>query len=96
MRYLFIGWCAEGIHDKVWGAIALDSEMHGKVLTVWGRRGKKMQTKMARNDSDLRKLIDSKRRNKGYQEIDTARLNHVYPDFQADLEKTAIWETLKL
>lgn len=95
MNYRFIGWCKEGVHDKVWGAIHLDSEYGGNVLTFWGRRGKKLQTKLAKDDWDLRKLIDSKRNNKGYETIDPARLEEVYPEFRNDLEKTAIWATLK-
>lgn len=97
MKYKFIGWCKEENHDKVWAAIALDGDTWGgNVLTVWGRRGKKMQTKMVRNDNDLRKLIDSKQCKKNYRSIDAKRLDEVYPDFKDDLEKTAIWATLKL
>jgi len=97
MKYRFIGWCNEGIHDKIWAAIHLDSESYGgQVLTVWGRRGKKMQTLVTRDDSDLLKLIDNKKWKKGYEQIDPTKLHKVYPEFKDDLEKTAIWATLKL
>lgn len=98
MKYDFIGWCKEGIHDKVWGVINLDdgpSFTFKQVLTFWGRRGSKLQTKMVMNDWALTKLIDSKR-NKGYVQIDPARLDEVYPEFQTDLEKTALWQMLKI
>lgn len=91
MNYKFIGWCKEGIHDKVWGAIKLDDS---QVLTFWGRRGKKLQTLMTYDNWDLTKLIRSKE--KKYKEIQENELDEVYPEFQEDLEKTAIWATLKL
>lgn len=97
MKYKFIGWCKEGVHDKVWVAISLDGDdWNGNVLTVWGRRGKKLQTLMTKNNGDLRKLIDSKQYKKNYRSIDPKRLDEVYPEFKDDLEKTAIWATLKL
>lgn len=99
MKYKFIGWCKEGIHDKVWGAISLREEINSgryqaSVLTFWGRRGKKLQTKLVLDDWDLSKLITSKEK-KGYKEINESDLDQVYPEFQNDLEKTAIWATLK-
>jgi predicted DNA-binding WGR domain protein len=90
LNFKFIGWCHEGTHDKVWGAIKLND---GKVLTFWGRRGKKLQTKLAADNWDLRKLIDSKE-NKGYVSVDQHKLNQVYPEFENDLEKTAMWAIL--
>jgi hypothetical protein len=97
MKYKFIGWCKEGIHDKVWVAISLSGDTWGgDVLTAWGRRGKKLQTLMTKDNSDLRKLIDSKQNKKNYRSIDARRLDEVYPGFKDDLEKTAIWATLKL
>lgn len=97
MKYKFIGWCKEGVHDKVWVAISLDGDdWNSNVLTVWGRRGKKLQTLMVKNDGVLRKLIDSKQYKKNYRSIDPKRLDEVYPEFKDDLEKTAIWATLKL
>lgn len=98
MKFQFIGWCKEGIHDKVWGVITLSTSYQGygdEVLTFWGRRGAKLQTKLALNDNILYKLINSKR-NKGYIEIDPTQLEKVYPEFENDLEKTAIWASLKM
>jgi hypothetical protein len=107
MEYRFIGHChdAKENHDKVWGVIYLEDAASSyepgfgnlasrKVLTFWGRRGKKLQTKLAQDNWDLVKLIDSKRR-KEYTEIRKDRLDEVYPEFQADLEKTAMWALLK-
>ena len=108
MDYKFIGHCYDSKenHDKVWGAIYMEDAANAfepgfsnlasrKVLTFWGRRGKKLQTKLAHDNWDLVKLIDSKRK-KEYTEVDENRLNEVYPEFQADLEKTAMWAMLKL
>ena len=92
MNFRFIGWCKQGSADKVWGVINLIDD---QVLTVWGRRGAKLQTKVGPYDWGLHKLI-SKKEEKGYRSIDENELNQVYPEFQSDLEKTAIWATLKL
>jgi predicted DNA-binding WGR domain protein len=95
MNFRFIGHCYDPLnnHDKVWGVINLDSAYGGKVLTFWGRRGKKLQTKQGYNNNALSKLIRDKERD-GYQVVDEFRLNDVYPEFQADLEKTAMWAML--
>jgi hypothetical protein len=37
-----------------------------------------------------------KKENKGYVNIPKSRLDEVYPNFQTDLEKTAMWAMLKL
>lgn len=99
MKYKFIGHCFDPVenHDKVWGAIYLSDQnvWPCRVLTVWGRRGKKLQTKLASNNRDLEKLIAGKL-SKGYIEIQKNRLDEVYPEFESDLEKTAMWEMLKI
>jgi predicted DNA-binding WGR domain protein len=99
MNYRFIGHCFDPKenHDKVWGAIFLgEPGVWGtRVLTFWGRRGKKLQTKLAQDDWCMTKLINTKVNN-GYVEIDADRLDKVYPEFEADLEKTAMWAMLKL
>lgn len=84
-------------HDKVWGAIYLDNdaEYPRRVLTFWGRRGKKISTKLATDNWELKKLVQSKLR-KGYNDIDRDKLDNVYPEFEADLEKTTMWALLKL
>lgn len=99
MLYKFIGWCQEDNHDKVWGVIYLENSQTvksgcAKCVTFWGRRGKKLQTKICIDDYDLAKLIRSKTQ-KGYQEVNADKLNQVYPEFEADLQKTAIWAMLK-
>ena len=96
LNYQFIGWCKEDSHDKVWVILQLGGDsFSGKFLVVWGRRGRKLQTKiheyMSQNSVDS--LIRSKE-NKGYQEIDRKNLDSIYPDFQEDLEKTAVWAML--
>ena len=102
MNYKFIGWYQKENHDKVWGVIYLEPperehySWHGsgvKCLTFWGRRGAKLQTKLSVDNQDLYKLIDAKR-GKGYRELLKSELDDVYPEFEADLEKTAIWVTL--
>jgi hypothetical protein len=100
MRYEYIGWCQEGTSDKVWGAICLQEPTtsyrgDGKYVTFWGRRGKKLQTKMVEGDKwDVHKLF-VKKLDKGYKEVDKQKLDEVYPDFESDLEKTAMWAALR-
>lgn len=101
VNYRFIGWNQEGKHDKVWIAIQLreyDIETYemGKVLTLWGRRGKRLRSKIVDDDDDLYKLIRKKRDRGGYEQISTEHLASVYPEFKADLEKRYIWSTLAL
>jgi predicted DNA-binding WGR domain protein len=93
--YRYIGWCSEDNSDKVWVCIQLSGDRwYGKYLTVWGRRGKQLQSKIIDvGDRDIGNLIRSKN-NKGYREIPEDKLNEVYPEFEQDLEKTAFWATL--
>lgn len=97
MNYDFIGWCKDGTSDKVWICIQLNGDnWGGTYATVWGRRGKKLQHKVIdhSNQWDMDKLVDSKRR-KGYVDIDRTKLDVVYPEFEQDLEATALWAMLK-
>jgi hypothetical protein len=105
MNYEFIGWCKEGNHDKVWGVICLQEpeyreSLHGwvagKYLTFWGRRGAKLQTKLVVNIKYEVEKLCSKKLDKGYKKIHKDDLDKVYPEFETDLEKTAIWATLKI
>ena len=105
MEYSHIGWHNEGKHDKVWGIIVLQRNvpvspswpyLTNKYLTFWGRRGSKLQTKLVDGvDMDMR-ILFSKKLDKGYREVDKNHLDSVYPEFEQDLEKNAIWATLKL
>lgn len=106
MKYEFIGWYRdeEANADKVWGVILLQQNVNGaryeyqaenKYVTFWGRRGKKLQTKTAVTDTyEMDKFIRSKI-NKGYSKIDQNKLDEVYPEFETDLRKTAVWALLK-
>ena len=84
MRYKFIGWCKEGIHDKVWGIILLAEDVQvspawpfktNKYVTFWGRRGAKLQTKIWSGKEDQAdELFDMKLR-KGYKQINKNELD---------------------
>lgn len=99
MRYAHIGWCHEDNHDKVWGAVCLKEPTtsyrdDGKFVTFWGRRGKKLQTKIVDGSNyEINKMF-GKKLDKGYQSVDKQRLDEVYPEFEEDLEKTAVWAML--
>lgn len=99
LNFKFIGWCKEDTHDKVWGVINLNhTETYlsvGNYVVFWGRRGKKLQTKILKDKTywDVEALVRSKER-RGYVKIDN--LDSVYPEFQSDLEKTAMWSMFKV
>lgn len=66
-----------------------------KSATIWGRRGKTLQYKVFQNLKyfEIDKLVNSKK-SKGYIGISETELDTVYPDFQTDVEKTAVWALL--
>jgi len=94
--YKYIGWCSEDNSDKVWACIQLNGDrLHGKFLTVWGRRGKQLQSKIVESNTyEMGKLIGSKVA-KGYCGIPEDKLHEVYPEFEQDLERTAAWGMLR-
>ena len=100
MKYEHIGWCREGTSDKVWGAICLDhsgsSYNDNAYVTFWGRRGKKLQTKIVKGNNWTINEMFLKKQDKGYRSVELDELNEVYPEFQQDLEKTAFWATLRV
>ena len=96
--YFWIGWCHEDNHDKVWGIIKINGDdWEGNYVSFWGRRGKKLQTKIYEKSYqyDMERLYE-KKEDKGYQEIDFEKLNTVYPDFEKDLEKMTFWAQFKI
>lgn len=99
MDYTFIGWCREGTSDKVWVVIDLSGGNvnwgHQRAYaTVWGRRGKKLQHKIVHYSGyEMDKIID-KKQDKGYRKVFKKDLDAVYPEFEQDLEKTAVWAML--
>ena len=95
INYKYIGWCSVDNSDKVWVCIQLSGDRwYGKYLTVWGRRGKQLQSKIIDvSDRDIGNLIRSKDA-KGYCKIPEDKLDEVYPEFKQDLERTAAWSML--
>ena len=92
MKFSFIGWCQEENHDKVWGAIELGTTRY---VTFWGRRGKKLQTKSIITSSYQLSNMIRQKTSKGYVSVDKNNLDLVYPEFEKDLEQTAMWSMLK-
>jgi len=97
MNYYWIGHCQEGASDKVWGVIRLAAPLqHGEeFILVWGRRGKKLQAKISANSDWYMDDVIQGKVKKGYNKIDNAKLNEVYPEFEKDLEQSAVWTLLK-
>ena len=102
MKYSFIGWQQDQDNghniDKVWGVICIDDPVTswhpGKYVSFWGRRGKKLSTKMYETPEYKMRKVWEKKHNEGYTKIHEQRLSEVYPEFQDDLEKTAVWALL--
>ena len=107
MKYEHILWCKEDNHDKVWGVINIgivdDADSNSplrwrrevnKYVTFWGRRGRALQTKVW--EGDPWKAIEQrdKKIQKGYRTVDPIEMNTLYPEFESDLEKTAVWAML--
>lgn len=89
MDIKFIGWCKDNIenHDKVWGII---KRADNEYAMFWGRRGKKLQTKIKNMDEfDAQKLISSKIK-KGYVEVPRDEVDECYDRFAKDLFKLAL------
>ena len=105
IKYYWIGHCKEGTSDKVWGIIRLtgnDDDFNfgyrtNDYVAFWGRRGKKLQTKIHHDVSrwDIDRLCD-KKESGGYKVIDLTKLSDVYPEFEEDLQKTTVWALLSV
>lgn len=102
LEYQFIGWNRNDVTntDKIWVCINLTPGTNWawphKYLTVWGRRGARLQHKVVEcTGREMGKLIDSKW-NKGYRTVTTEQLDQLYPEFESDLEKTAAWVMLSV
>lgn len=96
MNYHWIGHCREGTSDKVWGLIRLsNNEFYNDYVAFWGRRGKRLQTKIHENIDrwDADKLAN-KKQDRGYNTINVNRLDEVYPEFENDLQQTTVWALL--
>lgn len=100
MKYEFIGWAQDEKTntDKVWGVICISDAPHywddSKYVSFWGRRGKKLSTKLHECTGYAMARIWEKKHKDGYTKIHEQRLTEVYPEFQEDLEKTAMWAIL--
>lgn len=96
--YFWIGHCTEDTHDKIWGIIQLNGDdWDGNYVTFWGRRGKKLQTKIYTETSQWSmETLYEKKEGKGYVQIDLTKLNKVYPEFESDLKKLEFWAQFKV
>lgn len=101
MQIVHVGWCRDGVHDKVWGVILLSTGLinqfgflSNKYATFWGRRGGKLQTKIFEGSAYGVENMFEKKLSKGYKKINPNDLDRVYPEFREDLEKTAVWAIL--
>ena len=106
-EFRFIGWCNEENHDKVWGYFlrptAVITNNWGSTYPIkdsgwnccifWGRRGKAMQFKADVTGHELNKLVQTKI-NKGYNKIDSTKLNEIWPTFADEASMKLTFEVL--
>lgn len=102
MNVMYVGWCKDDTHDKVWGVISLSDSStlrrwdESKFVIFWGRRGKTLRTKIETTTVyQVRQAFENKL-DKGYREIKVSDLDTVYPEFHTDLEKSTIISILKM
>ena len=107
MKYEHILWCKDEKtnSDKVWGIILLQEgeKLHSwsnqralsKYVTFWGRRGKALQTKIWEGSIWDSESMKRKKCEKGYRVVDPIEMDTLYPEFEQDLEKTAVWAMLR-
>ena len=72
------GWFKEGTSDKIWGVLRSDN---GTYYNFWCRRGAKMQFKHTHTNKY------SHKRDKGYKEITTEKLEEIYPGFMDEVSQ---------
>ena len=99
MKYKHILWNNEGNHDKIWGVLEFESESRFTITCVifWGRRGKKIQSKIKR-DMDRYSIEKTYREklSKGYEDVDRNKLDEVYPNFEEDLDVLSFISALRV
>ena len=90
IKFRFIGWMKENIHDKVWVSFAVGRQYY----CAWGKRGAKLQFKRhGVHLYDLMKVEDQKKK-KGYKEVDAFLLFSIFPDFHEKVEKELMMKIL--
>lgn len=79
--FMWVGWCKEDNHDKIWGYIKLNES--GAYYNFWGRRGKTLRFKRHFGKWDLEDLTHAKR-NKGYVMRTPQNMAAIWPNFEDD------------
>lgn len=106
-QFGFIGWCNDPAenHDKVWGYFYRPTPGYDdpnvphwnkpqrNIVTFWARRGKAMQFKAGKENSEVHKLVRSKL-GKGYDRINDRRLQEIWPSFNQECEEKLMWDVL--
>jgi predicted DNA-binding WGR domain protein len=96
VKFIFIGWCNDGKHDKVWTSF----EVQDQLFCAWGRRGAKLSFKnhgkSCYNLSHSRiSSLEQQKRNKGYKEVvDKFLLFSMFPDFDEKVEEELLLRTM--
>lgn len=88
IEFLFIGWCHENSHDKVWTGFKVgDSYYCG-----WGKRDAKLQFKKHTERSLTAKIREKQ---KHYKVVDQFMLFAVFPYFKDSVSRDLLVNILK-
>ena len=88
IEFLYIGWCNEGNHDKVWTAFIAG----GAHYAGWGRRGKAIRFK--RHDSRSSLMTVKRQKEKKYGTVDEFQLFCIFPTFKDDVSSKLMMSIL--
>ncbi len=86
MSYECILWNYGDGHDKLWGVTSYQNQY----ASFWGRRGNQLTFKKLPADEDIYKLIETKKRKRGYRETSFNELEGLDPDFRAEFDHMLI------
>lgn len=89
-QILYVSWCNDNGHDKIWGYFCLDNDQYPvvwnkPVFVFWGARGKALQLKQHTISDALYALLRNKER-KGYKEIDVTEFEKICPNFHEEVD----------
>ena len=88
ITFIFIGWCNEDNHDKLWIAF----EVGGGYYCAWGRRGAKLSFK--KHTKYSLETITRKKKS-SYNPVEKFVMYSMRPDFEEALQQELVFDTLR-
>ena len=85
LKITWVGWVCQGNSDKLWGVVQTGTNSY---YNFWCRRGQAMSFKKTSSPSY------SHKKNKGYNEITTEKLEEIYPGFMEEAQNRLVYRVL--